>query len=220
MVGFRNATVASWFVTDWWDNGNNQIAFGRGTMGFVVINGEGGALTRSFHTSLPAGSYCNVISGDFTPAAGSAPASCAGTVVTVDASGNASITAPAFSAAAIHVGATVTGGTTTPPPPPTTVTVTFNEAADTVFGQNIFVTGGITELASWNPASAVPLTWLSGSGTRGNWRATITLPATARIEYKYIKKDGAGAVIWESGANRVLTTGAGGTSQTVNDSWK
>jgi len=216
MVGFRNATVANWFVTDWWDNGNNQIAFGRGNMGFVVINGEGGALTRSFHTSLPAGSYCNIISGDFTPAAGSAPASCTGTVVTVDASGNASITAPAFGAAAIHASATVTGGTTTPP----TVTVVFNEAADTLFGQNIFVTGSTTELASWNPASAVPLTWLSGSGTRGNWRATVTLPATTRIEYKYIKKDGAGAVIWESGANRVLTTGAGGTSQTVNDAWK
>jgi hypothetical protein len=27
-------------------------------------------------------------------------------------------------------------------------------------------------------------------------------------------------VTWESGANRVLMTGAGGTSLTVNDTWK
>ncbi|HEY0480438.1 MAG TPA: carbohydrate-binding module family 20 domain-containing protein [Kofleriaceae bacterium] len=219
MVGFRNATVANWFVSDWWDNGNNQIAFGRGNMGFVVINGESTALTRSFHTSLPAGRYCDVISGDFTPATGSTASTCAGTVVTVDASGNASITAPAFGAAAIHVSATVTGGTTNPPPP-TTVTVTFNEAADTVFGENIYVTGSITELATWNPGSAVPLTWISGTGTRGNWRTTVTLPAATRIEYKYIKKDGSNNVVWESGANRVLTTGAGGTAQTLNDAWK
>jgi len=219
MVGFRNATLANFFTTDWWDNGNNQIAFGRGNAGFVVINKESTSLTRSFHTSLAAGSYCDVISGDFTPASGSTPATCSGTLVTVDTSGNASMTAPAFGAAAIHAGAMAgTGGGG--PPPPTTVTVTFNEAADTNLGTNIFVVGSIAELATWNTASAPPLTWLNGNGTRGNWRATLTLPAATAVEYKYIKKDGAGTVTWESGANRVLTTGAGGTAQTVNDSWK
>jgi alpha-amylase len=183
----------------------------------VVINKEGSALSRSFHTSLPAGNYCDIISGDFNAAAGSTPATCSGTVVSVDASGNVTLTAAAFGAAAIHVGAMVTGGVT---PPPTTLPVTFNEAADTFFGQNIFVTGSIPELSNWNTASAVPLTWISGSGTRGNWRATVTLPAATRVEYKYIKKDGSNNVTWESGANRVLMTGAGGTSQTVNDSWK
>lgn len=218
MVGFRNATLASWFTSDWWDNGNNQIAFGRGNLGFVVINKESGALTRSFHTSLPAGNYCDIISGDFTPASGSTPAACSGTVVTVDGSGNVALTAQAFGAAAIDVAAMVNSGATNPPP--TTVAVTFNEVADTVFGQNIFVVGSIPELASWNTGSAVPLTWISGQGTRGNWRGTATLPANTRVEYKYIKKDGSNTVTWESGANRVLMTGAGGTSLTVNDTWK
>ncbi|HMG57469.1 MAG TPA: carbohydrate-binding module family 20 domain-containing protein [Kofleriaceae bacterium] len=224
MVGFRNATVSNWFVTDWWDNGGNQIAFGRGNQGFVVINKEGGALGRSFHTSLPAGSYCNVISGDYVPATGGAPANCTGSVATVDGAGNVTFNVAAFTAAAIHVGAIVPagtgGGSGGGSGTPTTVTVTFNEAADTLFGQNIFVTGSIAELSSWNPGSAVPLTWLNGSGTRGNWRAIATLPASTHVEYKYIKKDGAGNVIWESGANRVLDTGAGGTAQTVNDAWK
>jgi alpha-amylase len=209
MVAFRKATMSNWSITDWWDNGNNQIAFGRGNTGFVVINKESGALTRTFKTSLAAGQYCDVISGDFTPATGA----CAGNVVTVDGSGYASITVGAFGAAAIHVGARVgsTGGT---------ASVTFNEAADTNYGQNIYVVGSIPELASWSTASAVPLTWLSGSGTRGNWRAVVTLPASRTVEYKYIKKDGAGTVIWESGANRVLTTGAAGTAQSTTDAWK
>jgi alpha-amylase len=217
MVGFRNATIASFTTTDWWDNGNNQIAFGRGNLGFVVINQEASALTRSFHTSLPAGSYCDVISGDFTPATATTAATCTGSLASVDASGNVTLTAPAFGAAAIHAGALAsTGGT----PSPGTVSVTFNEAADTNLGTNIYVVGSIPALATWNPASALPLTWLNGTGTRGNWRTTLTLPAATAVEYKYIKKDGSGAVTWESGANRTLTTGSGGTTQTVNDSWK
>jgi alpha-amylase len=210
MVRFRAATMSSWSVNNWWDNGNNQIAFGRGSAGFVVINREGGTLSRTFQTGLPAGQYCNIISGDHSPALGG---TCTGTVVTVDASGNAAITVAAYSAAAIHVNAKVGASTGT-------AAVVFNEAADTVYGQNIYVVGNLPELANWSPATAVPLTWLSGSGTRGNWRATVNLPASRAVEYKYIKKDGAGAVIWESGANRTLTTGAAGTSQSTNDSWK
>ena len=220
MVGFRNATLANATVTDWWDDGNSQIAFGRGNLGFVVINNEAGAVSRSFHTSLAAGTYCEVISGDFTPASGSTAASCAGTVATVDGSGNVTLTAPAFGAAAIHAGAMVTSGGTTNPPPPGTVVVTFNEAADTSFGTNIYVVGSVAALASWDPAAAVPLTWQNGTGTRGNWRGTATLPAATAVEYKYIKRDGSGNVTWESGANRALTTGAGGTTQSVNDTWR
>jgi alpha-amylase len=134
--------------------------------------------------------------------------------VTVDGAGNASFSLAAFTAAAIHAGAKL-GGTTSG-----TVAVTFNEAADTVWGQNIYVVGDVPALASWSPANAVPLTWISGSGTLGNWRATVNLPASQAIQYKYIKKDGAGNVTWESGANRTLTTGGGGSAQSTNDTWK
>lgn len=212
MVKFRAATMASTTVANWWDNGNNRIAFGRGNTGFVVFNAELGTLTRTFQTGLPAGQYCNVISGDYTPNASGG--TCSGTVVTVDASGNASISVGQFSAAAIHVGARLGGAG------PTTVSVTFNETADTVFGQNIYVVGNVPALASWSPATAVPLTWISGSGTTGLWRATVALPPATAIEYKYIKKDGAGNVVWESGANRAFSTGAAGTSATRSDTWK
>ncbi len=106
MVGFRAATMNDGLVSDWWDDGGNRIAFGRGGAGFVVINAGEGTLTRSFQTSLAAGQYCDVISGDFTPDGGGA---CTGTVVSVDASGHASISVAQHGAAAIHAGARLGG---------------------------------------------------------------------------------------------------------------
>ncbi len=40
MVGFRN-TARGQSVTDWWDNGGDRIAFGRGSRAYVAINHEG-----------------------------------------------------------------------------------------------------------------------------------------------------------------------------------
>ena len=215
MVGFRNATVANWFVSDWWDNGNNQIAYGRGDKGFVVINKEGGTLSRSFHTSLAAGSYCDVISGDFNGS------TCSGTTIVVDASGNANFTVAPYQSAAIHVGAKLGGGGGGGGGSGT-VSVTFNERADTVVGQNIYVVGSVAALGSWSPANAKPMSVVpgTGSGTSNLWRTTLDLAANSSAEYKYIKKDGSGNVVWESGANRLLSTGAGGSTQSVNDTWK
>jgi alpha-amylase len=215
MVGFRNATIGNFFVTDWWDNAGNQIAFGRGDKGFVVINKDGGTLSRIFKTSLAAGKYCDVISGEFSIGAGGAT-TCTGNYITVDAAGNATFSVAAYSAGAIHVGARMSSSTTGG----TVVTVNFSEAADTNSGQNIFVIGDIAALGGWATGSTKPLTWVSGVGTRGNWSGTISLPPNTSAQYKYIKKDGAGNVVWESGANRVLSTGAAGTSKSTSDAWK
>lgn len=84
-------------VTNWWDNGNNQIAFGRGNKGFVVINNEGGAINQSFQTSLAAGEYCQILAGNDY---------CSGSYVTVDGSGKATFSVKGMSAAAIVEGCT------------------------------------------------------------------------------------------------------------------
>lgn len=111
MVGFRNATDAAFYVTNWWDNGNNQIAFGRGGLGFVVINRENsGTLTQTLQTGMPQGSYCDVINGDFSNGV------CSGPTITVDSAGNASFNVAAYQASAIHVNAMVTGGDPEPDP--------------------------------------------------------------------------------------------------------
>ncbi|TAA47508.1 starch-binding protein [Corallincola spongiicola] len=104
MVSFRNFTAGS-AVSNWWDNGGNQIAFGRSGKGFVVINREAGVINQSFATGMAAGTYCDVVNSDFDKDTGQ----CDGTEITVDAAGNASFTVAAFTASAIHVGASSTG---------------------------------------------------------------------------------------------------------------
>ncbi|MBD7979398.1 alpha amylase C-terminal domain-containing protein [Oerskovia sp. Sa2CUA9] len=91
----------------------------------------------------------------------------------------------------------------------------FSVNATTVLGQNVYVVGSITALGSWAPASAKPLS----AATYPVWKLTLDLPAGTTFEYKYVKKDGAGNVVWESGANRTATVGANG-AVTLNDTWK
>ncbi len=220
MVGFRNATAANWTVDNWWDNGNNQIAFGRGDKGFVVINKEGATLSRSFATGLPAGQYCDVIGGDVVNGA------CTGNVVTVVSGGAANIAVAANSAAAIHVGAklgsTDSGTGTGSTPAAGTASVTFKVTASTVVGQNLYVVGDVTALGVWTPANAVAMSVVPGTnaGQQNQWTATFPLPSATGIQYKYIKRDGSGNTTWESGSNRTATTAASGGSQTLTDTWK
>jgi pullulanase len=69
MVGFRQATGGE-PVTDWVNVSSNHIAFGRGSKGYVAINREASANTRTYTTTLPAGYYCNITAYDFNPATG------------------------------------------------------------------------------------------------------------------------------------------------------
>ncbi|MGW1888736.1 alpha-amylase [Streptomyces sp. NPDC002004] len=89
MVALRN-TARGQAVTDWWDNGNNAIAFGRGSKAYVAINHESSALTRTFQTSLAAGTYCDVQNSR---------------TVTVDGSGRFTATLGPGTAVALHTGA-------------------------------------------------------------------------------------------------------------------
>jgi alpha-amylase len=103
MVAFRQATQPVFEVTDWWSNGHNQIAFGRGELGFVVINREAAPLARQFQTQLPPGEYCNVIEGALNKD-GTACQNHA-TVITVAADGSFFGNIQSMDALAIHVGA-------------------------------------------------------------------------------------------------------------------
>ncbi|KAG7153988.1 Alpha-amylase-related protein-like [Homarus americanus] len=72
-------------MNDWWDNGNNQIAFCRGDRGFITINNDGYDLKETLQTCLSAGTYCDVISGS------KEGGSCTGKTVTVNGDGTAYI---------------------------------------------------------------------------------------------------------------------------------
>nr|CAI5863320.1 unnamed protein product [Callosobruchus analis] len=101
MVEFRNI-VHGTSLTNWWTDNNQQIAFGRGNNGFVAFTVSGDIDTH-LQTSLPAGSYCDLITGIHINN------SCTGKVVKVDGNGKAHIqvNAAADGALAIHVNARV-----------------------------------------------------------------------------------------------------------------
>ncbi|XP_015840636.2 alpha-amylase [Tribolium castaneum] len=100
MVGFRNA-VQGTGIENWWSDGNQQIAFGRGNKGFVAFT-IGYDLNQHLQTGLPAGSYCDVISGN------AENGSCSGKTITVGGDGYADISLGANEddgVIAIHVNA-------------------------------------------------------------------------------------------------------------------
>ncbi|XP_043941939.1 pancreatic alpha-amylase-like [Protopterus annectens] len=82
MVKFRNVADGQAFA-NWWDNGSNQIAFGRGNKAFIVINLDDWQLDATLQTGLPAGTYCDVISGQ------KEGSGCSGISVTVGGDGKA-----------------------------------------------------------------------------------------------------------------------------------
>ncbi|KAJ1523467.1 hypothetical protein ONE63_001321 [Megalurothrips usitatus] len=84
MVGFGNV-VALTPLTNWWDNQSNQIAFCRGDKGFVAFNNDGFDMDQVLQTCLPAGTYCDVISGNMKGGR------CLGKSVEVQADGKARI---------------------------------------------------------------------------------------------------------------------------------
>ncbi|MEV4642149.1 carbohydrate-binding module family 20 domain-containing protein [Actinoplanes sp. NPDC049548] len=204
MVALRNA-AASAAVTNWWSNGSNQIAFGRGSAAYVAFNRSGSALTRTFQTSLPAGTYCDVMAGDF------ANGSCSGPAYAVNAAGQLTATVAGNSALALHINARGTGN-----PGCSSASVSFAATVTTTWGQNVYVTGNTAALGNWNPASAVALS----SASYPVWTATVPLPGTTAVQYKYIKKEGS-TVIWESDPDRTRTTpSASPCSATWTDSWR
>jgi alpha-amylase len=74
---------------NWWDDGANAIAFSRGNLGFVVINGEAFAVSNpKLPTGLAPGKYCDVLVGGVSTVT---PGTCAGQLITVDSNGNASV---------------------------------------------------------------------------------------------------------------------------------
>ncbi|RPF40263.1 alpha-amylase [Streptomyces sp. Ag109_G2-6] len=196
MVGLRN-TARGQGVTDWWDDGANQIAFGRGTKAYVALNHEGSPLTRTFQTSLPAGSYCDVQSGR---------------AVSVDSGGRFTATLAPQTALALHTGArTCTAAGT----PPAATGASFAVSATTVPGQDLYVTGDRAELGNWNTGAALKL----DPASYPVWKLDVTLPAGTSFSYKYVRKDASGNVTWESGANRSATVPANG-KVTLTDTWR
>jgi alpha-amylase len=134
-MAFRNHTADHWSTSHWWDNGNNQIAFGRGSSGFVAINKESYRLTASLASGMTPGVYCNVLKGALAADA----QSCTGETITVNANGSIDGNVEPWDAFAIHQGARINKDT---PIEAWQRTVIFIQA-QTQSGQDLFIRGGI-----------------------------------------------------------------------------
>ncbi|KAK7048627.1 Glucoamylase [Favolaschia claudopus] len=103
------------------------------------------------------------------------------------------------------------------------VSTTFNVVAETVLGEDIYLTGSVDALMNWSPENALKLnpdnypTW---SGELYHKRSLWTSPASALIEYKYIRKvNGQFEGLGESDPNNQVTTPATGPF-VLNDNWR
>jgi alpha-amylase len=98
MVSFRNKTENHRYITNWWDNGGHQVAFGRGGDGFVVINGSQSSLVQRLQTGMAPGLYCDVANATIVDN------ECDGPVIEVDKQGFAEFDLAGMQASAIHIG--------------------------------------------------------------------------------------------------------------------
>ena len=217
MVKFRS-TVAGTGV-DWFVSGTgNQIAFARGNKGFVAINNDGAAWNASLQTMLPAGTYCNVVSGQVNAAGtgctGGSHTVGSNGIVTVSIAGNNGTSTPAV---ALHINQKVGGALAC-----TTVAVKFRVAnANTVAGQAVYAAGNRGELGNWTGTTGNVLTQEAASANAG-WSRTFQLPPSTAIQYKFMKKGGGVGDVWErnqasTSGNRQVTTAACGQPTQVLD---
>ncbi|MDG6109792.1 alpha amylase C-terminal domain-containing protein [Dactylosporangium aurantiacum] len=203
MVGFR-AAAGTAPVSRWWSDGDNAVAFAREGRGYVVLNRESTAVTRTFDTGLPAGVYCDVTHGTVRGDR------CTGPTVTVGAAGALTTTVPGLSTLAIDVRHRVSRPSAAPAP-----AVSFSAYAVVAPGERLVLVGNAPALGAWDPAKGVPL---SAAGYP-QWTAQLRIPAGTAIEYKYVKVAADGTVTWESRPNRTGTVPADGWLST-SDGWE
>lgn len=84
----------------------------------------------------------------------------------------------------------------------------IGENITTDWGENVYIVGNVEELGNWDVTKAVGPLFNSTQSIAQypNWFIDVNLPKNELIEYKFVKKDLSGKVIWESGTNHVIQT--------------
>ncbi len=90
--------------------------------------------------------------------------------------------------------------------------------ASTTLGENVYLTGSVSELGQWEPGKAIGPLFNKVMYAYPNWYYDISVPAGTAIEFKFLKKNGS-SVTWEGGSNHTFTTPSSGTA-TVTVNWQ
>lgn len=84
-----------------------------------------------------------------------------------------------------------------------TYLVTFDLNATTTYGQNLYLFGNTTDVGSWNVNEALAGSASGYTDTRPLWTWTVELPAGTGLEYKFLRIEVNGDIVYED-VNRVL----------------
>lgn len=85
-------------------------------------------------------------------------------------------------------------------------TVGFTVSAKTLSGQKLYLVGDHPLMGAWVPQSGIEMS----PHPDATWSTTVSLPSSTAFQYKYVKMDQTGNIVWESGNNQTLTTSAAG----------
>ena len=208
MVGWNNlAYTHGDAVRNWTTDGNDLIAFSRGSDAWIAINNGSSASTDTFDTGLPNGTYCNIIADTF------ASGGCSGSGITVS-SGEATVTVPAGGSVAFDVDSAIS--TVNEYTETVDVTVPVNTAAS---GLNVYLNGDLSALgyggSNWTAGDGIEMTEVNAT----HYTATVTATSQAALSYKYylgtsttdIEESGSCAAT----ADRSLTVDGGTVTDTV-----
>lgn len=87
--------------------------------------------------------------------------------------------------------------------------------ATTEYGQNVYLVGNCVELGNWDTSKAIGPFYNATEtiASYPDWFFDVSVPEGYNLEFKFIKKDADGNVIWESGTNHAYTVPIGATGQ-------
>lgn len=91
--------------------------------------------------------------------------------------------------------------------------------ATTSYGENVYLVGNVYELGNWDESQAIGAMFNATASIASypSWFYDVNVPAGSTIEFKFVKMDGAGNVVWESGENHTYTVPESGTGEVTVD---
>ncbi|WP_051450731.1 alpha-amylase family glycosyl hydrolase [Actinospica robiniae] len=211
LVGWHNlAYTDNDAVAHWTTDGNDLIAFARGADAWIALNNGSAALTDTFATGLPDGTYCDIVNDTYSGG------TCSGTGIVVSG-GSATVTVPAGGSVAFDVdsliGTAITTYTET-----VDVTVPVDTAAE---GLNVYLNGNLSALgeggSDWSAGHGIAMTKVDDT----HYQATITATSRAALSYKYYLGTSLSDIeesrTCSATANRSLTVNGTTVTDTVAD---
>lgn len=93
-------------------------------------------------------------------------------------------------------------------------------SAETESGENVYLLGDQHEIGSWNESRAVGRFFNQVVYDYPTWYYDVAVPENRDIEFKFVKIDGSGNAVYESGDNRTYTTPVVGETGFYEGTWK